>query len=329
MCIPRSNPSVTDDALCPQRNRPKAAAPGGCRNFSVAGVVPPKSGELSPAAVGQVYCTQYVMPPPPATPNPAVPDARQQAPFEVGDFVSFSGTRFKDSSGSDYISAHTIEANVGIYTQPGTKPSYIAIGGFGVGTADPSATAASGVAQETQDRIFLEAETTDVKTPVDIYMVDVDKDTGAVRNRWVTPFEMTGENQLGSPSGGISTSNTGPQPQRDRIRATKAPAGLLSQPSRTVRVVARSMCSPVATADQPLLDACLNNAAQSGTVANGLVPGQYLAPVFEFIFPENVKPGDPIVPNDLWHLPFLRFGEGATTASPIGPGVGALEPAPW
>ena len=55
----------------------------------------------------------------------------------------------------------------------------MAIGEFGVGSADPSATAVNGVAQETADRIFLEAETTDVKTPVDIYMMDVNKDTGA------------------------------------------------------------------------------------------------------------------------------------------------------
>ena len=55
--------------------------------------------------------------------------------------------------------------------------------------------------------------------------------------------------------------------------------------------------------------------------ANDLVPGQYVAPTFEFIFPENVKPGDGLVPNDMWHLPFLVNGEG--------PDVGPLTPAPW
>jgi Fibronectin type III domain len=64
-------------------------------------------------------------------------------------------------------------------------------------------------------------------------------------------------------------------------------------------------------------------------VANGLEAGQYFAPTFEFIFPENVKPGDLLVPFDFWHLPFLRYGEGATTASAIGPSVGPLEPTPW
>ena len=77
---------------------------------------------------------------------------------------------------------------------------------------------------------------------------------------------------------------------------------------------------------QTALDACFKNAP---TAANGLTVGQYVAPVFEFIFPENVKPGDAIVPNDLWHLGFLRSGEGSTTAPAGGPSVGPLTPAPW
>ena len=342
MCVPRTDPTVTDDPLCPQKNRPALVAKtvGGvsvpattCRRFSQAGVVPPASGELSPPVAGQPYCTQFVMPPA-GTAN--APDPTQQAPFEVGDFITFSGTAMMDATvtTNTLVSANTIEANLGIYTQPGTQPGYVAIGEFGVGSADPSATAISGIAQETADRIFLEAETTDVKTPVDIYMMDVDKSDGTIKNRWVTPFEMTGENQTGIPSGGITTQNVGPQPQRARIRATKAPAGLLSQPTRTIRVMQRTLCAPQPVAagappapyDQAALDKCV---AGAPTVANGLTAGQYVAPVFEYIFPENVKPGDGIVPNDLWHLPFIVNGEGATTQSQVGPSVGPLAPAPW
>src|SRR3954447_7620678 len=323
MCVPRTDAASADDPLCPQANRPKPVGAGRhCRNFTDAGVVPlPGSGELTQPPAGQVYCSMFVMPSV-ASRAAADPDPRQQAPFEIGDHVTWSGTLMKSSSGVDYISAHTVEANVGIYTQPGTQPSYLAIGEFGVGSADPNATAVSGVAQETQDRIFLEAETTDVRTPVDIYLQDVDPVTGAVKNRWVTPFEMTGENQAGTPSGGITTQFTGAQPQRARLRATKAPLGLLSQPTRNIRVVQRSLCSPQPQLDQAVLDACLQNAP---TYANGLVAGQYYAPTFEFLFPENVMPGDPGVPFDLWHLPFLRYGEGANTPS----GVGPLEPTPW
>jgi hypothetical protein len=318
MCVPRTDPATADDALCPQQNRPMSSniLPP-CRNFGVAGVPLPKGGELSATPFGQ-YCTQFVMPTPPGVGvATAGPDARQQAPFEVGDSISFSGTLMRDGSGADYISAHTIEANLGIFTQPGSQPGYVAIGEFGVGSADPNAVAVTGVAQEAADRIFLEAETTDVQTPVDIYMMDVDA-TGTVKNRWVTPYEMTGENQAGNPSGGITTQFTGVQSQRIRIRTAKAPLFLLSAPSRTVRVVQRTLCKPQAQLDQPVLDACLANAPK---VANGLVAGQYVAPTFEFIFPENVKPGDAIVPNDLWHLPFLVNGEG--------PSVGPLFPTPW
>jgi hypothetical protein len=320
LCIPRTDPTVKDDPLCPQKNRPLAP---GCRNFSIAGVALPASGELSAPAPGQKYCSQYVMPAFTGLPTTG-PDPSQQAPFEIGDYVDYSGTLIHGTE--DYISAHTVEANLGIYTQPGTQPSYLAIGEFGVGTADPLATAANGAAQETQDRIFLEAETTDVKTAVDIYYEDRNTD-GSVRNRWITPFEMTGENgvPISGPTGGITTQNTGAQPQRARLRATKAPNGLLSQPDRTVRVGVRSLCLPTpvnvatTTINQAALDACFKNAP---TRANGLQPGQYIAPVFEYIFPENVMPGDPIVPNDLWHLPFLVNGEGTGNAA-------ALVPSPW
>jgi hypothetical protein len=323
MCVPRSDPSLSggDDPLCPQQNRPKPVT-NHCRNFTDAGVIPlPAAGELSAPLAGQTYCTQYVMPAPPTGTNKTTgPDSRQQVPFEVADYINWSGTLVQTGSGS-YISAHTIEANVGVFTQPGSVPTYLAIGDFGVGTADPLAAAASGVAQETQDRIFLEAETTDVNHRVDIYLQDVDPTTGKLTNRWVTPFAMTGDNfSATNPSGGgILTQFTGPQESRARLRATKAPTGLLSNPSRTLRVASRSQCPDPTKVNfvGPNGKTCL----ESTQAANGLFTGQYTAPVFEFIFPEGVHVGDTIVPNDFWHLGFLRYGEG--------PGTGPLEPAPW
>jgi hypothetical protein len=52
-----------------------------------------------------------------------------------------------------------------------------------------------------------------------------------------------------------------------------------------------------------------------------LFAGQYLAPVTDFLLPENVVPGDLPVPNNLWDLGFLANGEG--------PGTGPLIPQPW
>jgi hypothetical protein len=343
MCVPRTDPA-TADPLCPQQNRPLTAAPGGCRNFSVAGVAPPRSGELSPPAAEQVYCSQYVMPAPPA---PGVtttgPDARQQVPFEVGDHVTYAGTLVADPAGCNsptavcYISAHTVNADIGVYTQPGFKPAYSAIEAMGIGTADPLLVAVNGARQETQDRMVMVAMTTDVNTPADIYIEDINPADGSVRSRWVTPFEMTGENQAGTPSGGITTQNAGPQAQRIRLRATKAPSGLLSNPARTIRVASRTTCTPNAPVGNNKSDANPTSSANATTavdncfnalppLANGLQAGQYTAPMFDFIFPENVQPGAPIVPNDFWHLGFLRYGEGA---NPITPTVGPLTPAPW
>jgi hypothetical protein len=224
MCVPRTDPATADDPLCPQVNRPKPEGVARhCRTFTDAGVVPlPAGGDLSAPQPTDQFCQKFVMPPAGARTD-TDPDPRRQAPFEVGDEITYSGTLIHDPNG-DYVSAHTIEDNVGTYTTPGTQPAYVAIGEFGIGSADPNAVPASGVAQEAQDRIFLEAETTDVKTPVDIYMMDVDPRDGTVRNRWITPFEMTGENQTGIPSGGITTrsparSRSGPACGRRRRRS--------------------------------------------------------------------------------------------------------------
>jgi hypothetical protein len=360
MCVPRSDPAVTDDALCPQKNRPKTLNAAGlthCRDWLDAGMGNnlPKGQNLRAPFPGQVYCGHFVMEDP-ALAAATAPNSNQQAPFEVGDYITYAGTVMP---GDSVIYAHTIEAQVAIYTQPGTKPSYLAIGQFGVGTADPNiTTAVNGAGQETQNRIFLEAETTDPYTLVDIYLPDaqtagptaggapMNPSPGTVHNRWITPFEMTGEpvntalstvapyqgQQINPYGGGILTMMTGVQTPRARLRATKAPVGLLDSPTRNIRVVARSLCTP-GTIDTPVVPT-VNGAASTAPAgactdsvqaANGLSAGQYLAPDFGFIFPENTQKGEPVVPNDLWHLGFLINGEGGT--GPLTPG--ALSPSPW
>jgi hypothetical protein len=400
MCVPRLRPdagggdyptqiidgiAVPNDPECPIKNRP--IANGACRLLTNAGVTLAR-GDITQTPLPVVpngtttYCSQFVMKALPGSivwptgrtidvvnplwvAGPTDPDPSKQAPLKVGDFITYSGTTMKDGSGF-WLSVHTLEAGVGIYTQPSTQPAYVAMGEFGIGTADIGAagvvaTAITGVGIETTNRLSLEASTTDVKTPIDIYLVD-DYPNGVVRNRWVTPWEMTGEcdpallptavgssfdekcggnsvNGVTTPvgavptqgfSGGINTTWTGPQPMRDRIRAVKAPTNLLSQPGRMVRVMQRSLCSPTQPiqtgfdlAGNPVgavtsgVDACL---AAKVPVANGLIAGTYQAPVFEYIFPENLRPGDIIIPNDFWHLPFLRNGES---------GAQKLDPQPW
>jgi hypothetical protein len=344
MCVPRTDPAVSDDPGCPQKNRPFVGNGNGCRNFAAAGVISPAGWELAPPVAGTVYCSGFVTKAPPGTPvsaalpafdiaSEAEPDARQQAPFEIGDFITYSGTLLEGDGqgpdGSDTISVHTINAGVGIYTQPGTLPAYLYIGEFRVATYDP-VTVFNGIPQEVQDRIFLDAFVTDVKSIVDIYLVDLDPATGAETQRWITPGSMTGEvGATGSNGqlidGGITTQFLGEQPGRVRLRANKAVPGVLDSATRYVRVVARSLCDPAnINGTAPLLGAtppvsvrCL----ERGPAANGLNSGQYLAPNFNFIFPENIVPGDPIVANNFWALGFLPNGEG--------PGTGPLIPRPW
>ena len=150
-------------------------------------------------------------------------DPCQQAPFEVGDQVSWQGTLVHGANAGDpdYISAHTIEANVGIYTYSGHQPSYVAIGEFGVGSADPSATAVTGIARRRRT-----ACSSSPRSPTEDPRrhLHAGRQGGRIiKNRWVTPFEMTGENQTGVPSGGITTagmahspSATGSGPPRPR-----------------------------------------------------------------------------------------------------------------
>jgi cytochrome c peroxidase len=334
MCIPRVAPDAAqkiDDPLCPKRNRPLVGSKFGCRKFIQAQVRFRLGFDLAIPRPGQVYCSSFVM----GDPNAAKadePTSFQQAPFQIGDYITYSGTLLKGDrlgpDGSDTISVHTIIANVGIYTQPGTLPVYLAMDEFRIGTFDQQLVA-NGVVQEAKDRLILNAVVTDVTSIVDIYLVDVGSD-GKETQRWVTPGAMTFE--VGAPdaqkrliTGGITTQLTGAVPGRVRLAAGRAPNGLLDSPTRYMRIVARSLCDPgningmaaplrgAATARMPCLDRAI--------AANELRTGHYLAPVTNFIFPENVNTGDRPVPFNFWSLGFLANGEGLGTGPPA--------PTPW
>ena len=347
MCVPRVEPprsagaaATAEDLLCPQGNRP-APVGGHCRDFIDDGMggFLPKGGNLSAPIGNPAFCGHFVMPP--ALGLTGTPDPTKQAPFEVGDYITWAGTLLSPlGTAPSLISAYAIEADVGIFTSHGSKPSYLAIGAFGIGSADPNAVAVNGARQETANRMFLAAETSDVTSPVDIYLPDVDPVTGVVSYRWITPFEMTGESHpevTGTTvpgafiGGGITTQFSGVQPQRIRLRATRAPLGLLNSPPRSMLVVNRTLCNPdtAGTPSSGGVTSAVNNiktnpeCLTSKTVANGLAAGRYQAPTFNYIFPENVQKGDPVVPNNLWDLGFLSNGEGGSN------GQGPLTPTPW
>jgi hypothetical protein len=437
MCVPRTDPAVADDPLCPKINRPISDGTANtCRTFAAAGVAP-AGGDIVPSPAG-TPCLAFVMKAVAGMPGtggftgilatflrgPNDPDPRQQVPFMIGDFISWQGTLVRGGNAlapasqratttggpgaGDVIWVHTIDANVGVYTQPATLPSYIAVGEFGVGVdPNPSGCVACIVGIETTDRIFLEAATTDVASLVDIYFDDkgfalpAGNTTGPLAAtpgqeyfRWLTTEGMTGTltDQAAGKNpfvtvaqpfgGGIQTQYVGPQPGRARIRANKVPAinpalpcpttagsqgcGVTQSPTRYLRVVVRSLCAPAATgalgtngaavtatnidegtaATSPNIGrffdinaprASLPGAGpgtsgvagsngtclQSAQFANGLFTGQYMAPVGEFIVPENTLAGFPIVPANFWQIGFMVYGEGGdgSTAPQV--------PQPW
>jgi hypothetical protein len=280
MCVPRTDPASTDDALCPQKNRP-----------------------LDP--VTGTFATNFQMPAPGPALQPTDPDATQQAPFEVGDWVEYSGTLFTDASGP-YISAHTITANVAIFTAPGVMPAYVAIEtmrlGVG-GTPNPL------FPQEAVEKLVLVAFTTDPDMVVDVYAVDVDA-CGKETNRFYTTADAAGPGRGGVVRGRARQSTT----IGDFLPAT-----------RELRVVSRTLSSGLPA------DAVLPTAK---TYANGLIAGQYHAPNFEFIFPERLVLGGPPVPFPFEEFPFLAngsgpyFGSGPNARSSALGNLGQLSPWP-
>jgi hypothetical protein len=256
MCISRTDPVVADDPLCPQRNRP-----------------------IDP--VTKAYSTLFTMPAPGPTLAPTDPDAAQQAPFEVGDWVEYSGTLLKDAAGQQYISAHTVIANLGIFTAPGVMPAYVTIEAMSLGvggTPNPL------FPQEAVEKLTMVAFTTDPTSLVDIYAVDVDA-CGKESNR----FYSTGD-----PFGPPVSAKKGRAVVRTFI-------GDFLPATREMRVASRTL-----TKGQPV-DSVL---ATAQTYANGLIAGQYHAPNFDYLFPESLVIGGPPVPSAFEEFPFLANGSG-------------------
>jgi hypothetical protein len=308
MCIPRVNPFVAGvvDPLCPQSNRPLAP---NCKSYAPGSGIP----AFPPQTTG--YCMTYLMDPPLAPVPAAVigvcpgsdplcpTDPTQQVPFEIGDNIAFLGTLKADAAGT-YVSAHTVSANLGVYTQPNLPPVYTSVEVVLAGT---DGRPVAGLNQEVTGRVKFVGFTTDVTSLVDLYALDQDPVTGAISERLLGTQSAVGSPLLG------------------RFRTPVNNNGAFLPPTRNYRAIARTMCS-----NQNTLCHLDGGAAQT-PVANGLIAGQYLLPNFEFIFAENLTFGQPLVPNNFQDLPFLFCGSGPLDGPgfPGSPVVGQLNPPPW
>jgi hypothetical protein len=235
----------------------------------------------------------FTYPPPKDPLPPGAPDARLMMPFEVGDYITYHGNLYTDADGRPYVSAWAITANVGAFTAPGWKPAYVAIDVMVLGIGGVPI---PGLPQEAVVRTRVEGFTTDPTRPVMVFAVDVDPCTGETSDRY---YAMVFVDQ-GPPNGAVIG--------RWRWRPITLEGDFLP-PTREIRAV--SLTGVV-----------------SNPVANGLYAGQYHAPNFTFIPPENLAIGNPPVPINFQDFPFLAEGSGPYPSPTSAGRIGQLDPWP-
>src|SRR5689334_11890936 len=324
MCVPRvvADPNIAgnpDDARCPVTQR---------RLVGDAAI-----NCLAPATAG-LRCTNFTMKPP----GGGSPDATIQAPFEVGDWVVYAGTLVQDCAmtgcpgggptagpwpaagvAATYISAHTINNNAAIYTAPGTNPAYVSTEVTIIGTGGLTVLGAG----EATARSRFEGMTTDVDPTgvaqrlIHLYGVDFNPNTGATTDR---DFGTIGvdpgpEFLLGAVKGRWRFRPPclpfGGNPARPDKQCVMNAANTFLPPPREMRAVVQgAFIAPIGPG--------------SPKAANGIVYGQYHAPILEYIFPENV-PGAPIPENNFNTIDFLAQGGYSSSAGTL---VGQLNPWP-
>ena len=300
LCIPRVAPSAIDPE-CPLGNRPL----NGDTRFPV----DPFLAVGAPLKI-------FDMPPPPGQPGAdptGFPDATKQVPLMVGDQVVYSGTLYKinplatvidpvtgatipdNTAANTYISAHTVESVLGIFTAPGVPPAYVTIEDMLIGT---NGAAVQGILQEASTRLTTVGFTSDPTRLVDIYAQDVNPCSGQVSLRLLATTD----------------------PAADAIRGRfvhRVLGGLFMPPTRNYTIRTRTQTLDPTT-----------GLRVDFVAANGILTGEFSLPLFEYIFPENHRLGDPIIPNNYQDLPFLALGSGPVD----GPGSGTAvlgQLVPW
>src|SRR5512140_2384074 len=260
MCLPRTDPAVADDPLCPQAQRP-IVSPGPPVVFQMSIQT---NDPTNPGLVG------------------VPPDAMKQVPFEVGDYITYSGTLVTDNAAaptagpwpgaaSTWISAHTIVNNVAVYTWPGTNPAYLMTDVTLMGTGGLSVLGA----QEPAIRTRFEGMSTDPSRIVHLYGIDTAALTGAITDRdWgtigVDPGPPTGavKGRWRFRPPCLAFGSVPTKPFKDCVMNQ---VGTFLPPTREVRAVIQGAWTPPVPP------------AVSPTAANGLVFGQYHAPILTYI----------------------------------------------
>ncbi len=319
MCIPRvmADPNVggnADDPQCPRNNRPIYTG-SDTSGISPQPALPTPNSFYTlfrmdkPSDVDAHTCARG-----------ACADPRRQAPLEIGDYVTFAGTLTPTSNGGSYVSAHTINASLGIYTATGVDPAYVSVDAALIGTGGLTVFGAGEAAVRTK----FEGMSTDETRLIRIYGIDINPVTGATSDReWGTI-----QPDPGPPTGAVRGRWRFRPPCTVTVATAKActapPAGQFIPPTREVRAVVDglSQFKPGTIIDNPASQ--VPGTPGATTAANGIYYGQYHAPIGEYIFPENV-PGTPVPENNFNTIPFLTYGG---YQSITGVQAGVLDPWP-
>jgi hypothetical protein len=336
-----------DIAQCPQANRPTVVGPPAAfagSFFTVTGLL--VNGTRIPAGGG-------------------FPDATQMAPLEVGDYITFAGnlvlncavaacnvgptamplTGFPALAGvptanATYISAHTITSNIAIFTQPRTAldpapkdPAFARIDVSLIGTGGLIVIGAN----EAVIRTRFEGFSTDPSRTMHMFGIDVPQPPGTNRDWGTIGVDP------GLPTGAVkgrwrfrppcALFGTDPNSIKVDKLCIMNQLGSFLPVTRELRSVIEVPACPASLVDPVIGTLCIaGTAAVPGTttLANGLIAGQYHAPIQTFIFAENI-PGTPVVPSDFNVVPFLTQGGYASTlgtvpTGPLNPWPGAVAP---
>lgn len=295
MCLPGVAPPGID-ANCPLGNRPIAGGKP-LSTFVMSGPDIPSSA-LPPGQPPIISCKD---------PSPAC-DPDKQAPFMPGDYITFAGTLAKDADATHpyFVSAHTIAANVGIYTRGGAgNTAYVVQEKTLMGTQGPLVAGKCAATLECTARLRIVGFISDPTRArqVGVYAIDVDA-AGIRRTR-----KLAVAQKVQAPFG------------RFRFEIAKAPTLVPNGFGATREIMVR-IDDPTPLPDGSAVPDASNS---PGLVkAHGLIPGQYVAPVQEYLFPEGLIMGALPPPANFQCLAFLTAGW--ATPSIIG-AIGQL--APW
>jgi hypothetical protein len=326
---PSSNGGV-GDPLRPEKNRPQT------NTYVVPDSFAPDNMTVLPGnGASFTTNTYFMMPDPLYVPDQSLglpanftancPDSRLQAPFEVGDFVDYMGTLVDDTGTlplvatnvpTTYIAAHTVIDNCAIYTAAGTNPAYVGIDVSILGTGGllvpglveaATRTRFEGFATDPSRIIYLFARDLNPNyNPSDSNsLASIDRDWGSIDCDQGPPTGVAmGRWRFRAPKVELAPAGTGV--------LTMPSSGTFGAPTREVRAVlasaydvpSRTFLNPAWQFDtNPLSPTC----GQPLTYCHGIIAGQYVSPIAEYLFPEQT-PGASVPENNFEAFQWLVQG---------------------